>query len=197
MQTIILASDNDHKIQELQALCASLPFNFEKQGQHGVSSVSETATTFVENAIIKARHASEQTGLPAMADDSGLVVDALKGAPGVYSARYAGAQASDLDNNRKLLQTLAGVPASQRQARFVCVIAYLRFAADPLPIICQGIWEGAILTEARGANGFGYDPLFWVPSEQCSSAELAASVKNKLSHRGQALQQFAKRLENQ
>ena len=150
----------------------------------------ETGLTFVENAILKARNAAQHTGLPAIADDSGLEVDALAGAPGIYSARYAGAGATDLENLEKLLDALADVPEENRSARFQCLMVYMRHADDPTPLICQGSWEGRILTAARGSNGFGYDPVFYVPTHNCASAELAADIKNSLSHRGQALRQL-------
>ena len=158
----------------------------------GVGDADETGLTFVENAIIKARNAALHSKLPAIADDSGLVVDALNGAPGVISARYAGSQASDQENLQKLLLDMQDIPESQRSARFICVIVLMRHANDPFPIITQASWEGSILTQPQGNNGFGYDPVFWVSSENCSSAELSALQKNQLSHRGQALRQLAK-----
>ncbi len=185
-QQIILASGNPGKIKEIQTILKNHPIV--AQSEFNVEEAEETGSTFVENAIIKARNAASQCNLPAIADDSGLVVDALKGAPGVISARYAGVGASDQDNLLKLLKDLEGIPAEQRTARFVCVIVLMRHASDPLPIIAQGTWEGRILTESVGENGFGYDPVFWVPTEQKASAELSAAVKNSLSHRGQALQ---------
>jgi len=184
-QKIVLASGNPGKIREIQALLAEHPIV--PQSDFSISDAEETGTTFVENAIIKARHAAKLSGLPAIADDSGLVVDALDGAPGVYSARYAGPGSSDLDNLQKLLRELEGVPEAQRSARFICVLAFMKHGADPTPVIAQGVWEGRILTRPAGSNGFGYDPVFWVPTHQCASAELAPEVKNALSHRGQAL----------
>jgi len=184
-QKIVLASGNQGKIREIQALLAEHPIV--PQSDFAIGDVEETGTTFVENAIIKARHAAKLSGLPAIADDSGLVVDALDGAPGVYSARYAGPGSSDLDNLQKLLQALEGVPEAQRSARFICVLAFMQHGTDPTPVIAQGVWEGRILTRPAGSNGFGYDPVFWVPTHQCASAELAPEVKNALSHRGQAL----------
>jgi len=157
------------------------------QSEFGVPEAEEIGLTFVENALLKARNAASHTGLPSIADDSGIEVDALNGAPGIYSARYAGKGAGDGQNLRKLLKALDEVPDAKRGARFVCVIVYLRHAADPTPVIAQGIWEGRILREARGSGGFGYDPVFWVPTHNCSSAELPAEVKNTISHRGQAL----------
>ncbi|WP_029646721.1 RdgB/HAM1 family non-canonical purine NTP pyrophosphatase [Methylomicrobium lacus] len=188
-QKIVLASGNPGKIREIQALLAEHPIV--PQSDFAIGDVEETGTTFVENAIIKARHAAKLSGLPAIADDSGLVVDALDGAPGVYSARYAGPGSSDLDNLQKLLKELEGVSEAQRSARFICVLAFMRHGADPTPIIAQGVWEGKILTRPAGSNGFGYDPVFWVPTHQCASAELAPEVKNALSHRGQALRHLA------
>ena len=187
-QQIVLASGNPGKIKEIQTILKDHPIV--AQSEFNVEEAEETGSTFVENAIIKARNAASHCNLPAIADDSGLVVDALKGAPGVISARYAGVGASDQDNLLKLLKDLEGIPAEQRTARFVCVIVLMRHANDPLPIIAQGTWEGRILTESVGENGFGYDPVFWVPTEQKASAELSAAVKNSLSHRGQALQRL-------
>jgi XTP/dITP diphosphohydrolase len=164
------------------------------QTEFNVEEVEETGLTFVENAILKARNAAAHTGLPAIADDSGLEVDYLKGAPGIYSARYAGEDGGDAANNQKLLQALEGVVEAERSARFQCVMVFMRHAEDPVPLVAQGSWEGRILTAPQGENGFGYDPLFWVPQQGCSSAELAAEVKNKLSHRGQALKKLVELL---
>ena len=184
-QQIVLASGNLGKIKEIQAILAAHPII--AQSAFNITEAEETGSTFVENAIIKARHAAFYSQLPAIADDSGLVVDALMAAPGVISARYAGVGASDQDNVQKLLVALDGVPESQRTARFICVIVFMAHANDPTPLIAQGVWEGMISTQAIGTQGFGYDPVFWLPSEQCTSAELPATVKNALSHRGQAL----------
>jgi XTP/dITP diphosphohydrolase len=192
MKRVVLASGNAGKIRELQALLPDT--DIFPQSQWQVADVEEAGLTFVENALIKARHAARICGLPVIADDSGLVVDALDGAPGIYSARYAGIGAGDAANCEKLLQALQRVPASQRQARFVCVLVYLRHADDPLPIIAQGVWEGEIMTALAGENGFGYDPLFWVPSEACASAQLSPERKNALSHRAQALQMLQAQL---
>ena len=189
-QTVVLASNNAGKLREIHQLLAPLDRNVVPQAEYQVTEVEETGLTFVENAIIKARHAAESTKLPAIADDSGLEVDALNGQPGIYSARYAGANASDADNVNKLLGELKDVPEQERLARFRCVIVYMHHALDPTPIICQGSWEGVILSTPQGENGFGYDPIFYVPSEKCSAAELPTEVKNRLSHRGQALQQL-------
>jgi XTP/dITP diphosphohydrolase len=191
---IILASNNAGKVREINQLLASAGISVRPQGELGIDEADETGLSFVENAIIKARHAAQASGLPAIADDSGLEVDALNGAPGIYSARYAGAGASDRANCDKLLAALDGVPETERRARFQCVMVYLRHAADPTPLICQGTWEGRILEAARGDNGFGYDPVFYVPEQGRSSAELDAATKNALSHRGQALRQLVQRL---
>ena len=182
---IVLASGNLGKIKEIQAILADHPIV--PQSAFNVVDVEETGTTFVENAILKARNAALHCKLPAIADDSGLVVDALDGAPGVISARYAGVGAGDQDNLNKLLRELEGVPDELRTARFICVMVFMAHATDPCPVIAQGVWEGRILDHAVGENGFGYDPVFWVPGQNCASAELPAAVKNSLSHRGQAL----------
>ena len=184
-QQIILASSNIGKIKEIQAILAE--HLIVPQSVFNVTDADETGSTFVENAIIKARHAAFQCKLPAIADDSGLVVDALSGAPGVISARYAGVGASDRDNVQKLLKELEDVPEERRSARFICVMVFLEHAEDPFPVIAQGVWEGQILYQPIGDNGFGYDPVFWVPEQQCASAELSAAVKNSLSHRSKAL----------
>jgi XTP/dITP diphosphohydrolase len=184
-QTVVLASGNRGKIQEIQALLAGQ--RIVPQSVFDVVECEETGVTFVENALLKARNASLHCGLPAIADDSGLIVDALNGAPGVVSARYAGSAASDTDNINKLLQALDGIPDAQRRARFVCVMVLLKHAADPCPIIAQGVWEGRILRQPLGGQGFGYDPVFWVEKYQCSAAQLSPALKNALSHRGQAL----------
>ncbi|MGH9350964.1 MAG: RdgB/HAM1 family non-canonical purine NTP pyrophosphatase [Terriglobia bacterium] len=160
------------------------------QTQLGVREIEETGASFTENALLKARNAARQTALPAIADDSGLEVDALHGAPGIYSARYAGAHASDQDNLAKLLESLHDVPAERRGARFRCVMVFVRQAGDSAPIVCEGVWEGRILEAPRGHNGFGYDPVFLVPEKSCSSAELLSEEKNRLSHRGQALRKL-------
>ena len=157
------------------------------QSDWNISEAVEDGLSFIENALIKARHASKHTGLPALADDSGLVVDALNGAPGIYSSRFAGADADDSANNHKLLSALEGVPDSARGAHFFCAMALVRHAEDPAPLIATGSWDGQILTIPAGAGGFGYDPLFRVPGQGCSAAELPAEIKNRLSHRGQAL----------
>ena len=185
---IVLASGNPGKIKEIQSILTG--YSIVNQQEFNIPEAEETGSTFIENAIIKARNAALQSDLPAIADDSGLVVDALQGAPGVISARYAGPQANDQLNLKKLLLDMQGIPEPQRGARFICVIVLMRHAKDPYPIISQASWEGSILTHTQGSNGFGYDPVFWVPSEQCSSAELSTQRKNQISHRGQALRQL-------
>jgi XTP/dITP diphosphohydrolase len=186
-KTLVLASSNPGKVREINQMLADLDISVVPQSDFKVTDVEETGLTFVENALLKARNATRRTGLPAIADDSGIEVDYLNGAPGIYSARYSGKDASDEQNLRKLLDDLVGVPEAERSARFQCLMVYLRHEFDPTPIICQGTWEGRILLEPRGANGFGYDPIFFVPTHNCSSAELPPEVKNILSHRGQAL----------
>ena len=167
------------------------------QSHFDVSEVPETGTTCVENAIIKARHAAKITGLPAIADDSGLEVDFLSGQPGIYSARFAGEDASDQDNIDLLLNKLEGIGETQRSARFQCILVYMRHQFDPTPIICQGTWEGTITNQQNGENGFGYDPIFWVESEKCSSAQLTKQRKSELSHRGKALALLVEQLKAQ
>ena len=194
-ETIVLASNNAGKVREFSQLLADVRIQVIPQGEVGVPEVAETGLSFVENAILKARNAARFSGLPAMADDSGIEVDALNGAPGIYSARYAGPGAGDADNLRKLLVDLEGVPDARRTARYQCVLAYLRHAADPTPLICQGTWEGLILRAPRGENGFGYDPIFLVPTHRLTAAELDPAEKNRLSHRGQALRQLHRLLE--
>lgn len=192
--TIVLASSNAGKLAEIQSILAPAGFEARPQNAFDVAPPAETGLTFVENALIKARHAARQTGRPALADDSGLCVDALDGAPGVYSARYAGDDAGDDDNNAKLLAALADVPGARRTARFQCVIVLLSHHADPMPVICQGSWEGAVQAAASGSHGFGYDPLFHVPTHGCSAAELDSETKNRISHRGQALAELKRQL---
>ena len=186
-EKIVLASNNAGKVREINQLLADQEIQVVPQKEFGIGDIEETGLTFVENAILKARHAAKESGLAAIADDSGLEVDALKGAPGIYSARFAGPGCNDQDNNTKLLEQLQGIPEDERSARFQCLLVYMRHAADPTPIICQGTWEGRILLAPSGENGFGYDPLFFVPEQDCSSAELPPEIKNQLSHRGQAL----------
>jgi non-canonical purine NTP pyrophosphatase (RdgB/HAM1 family) len=184
---IVLASGNPGKLKEFQQLLNGHSMNVIAQSSVNVTEAEETGLSFVENAIIKARNASRHTGLPAIADDSGLEVDALKGEPGIYSARYAGPNANDADNNIKLLHELRNFDELQRSARFQCLLVFLRHKSDPTPLIFQGTWEGRILFEQSGENGFGYDPLFFVPEHNCSSATLPPNVKNKISHRGKAM----------
>jgi XTP/dITP diphosphohydrolase len=191
---IVLATGNPGKVREIQQLLLELEIHVSPQSQFNVPEADETGLTFVENALIKARNAAEHSGLAAIADDSGLEVDALNGVPGIYSARYAGVGATDEQNLQKLLTEMKGVPTEQRTARFQCVMVYLRHAADPTPVIAQGTWEGRILETPAGDGGFGYDPVFFVPSCNCSSAQLAPGQKNRLSHRGQALQQLVRLL---
>ncbi len=197
MKKIVLATGNPGKVREVAQILSELEMEVHPQSEFNVSDVPETGTTFVENAIIKARHAAQHTGLPAIADDSGIEVDAINGAPGVYSARYAGAGASDQDNLDKLLADIKDVPEEQRTARFQCVMVYMAHAEDATPIICQGSWEGRILLAPRGSGGFGYDPVFYVPTHDCTSAELPAEEKNRLSHRGQALRKLVAALKSQ
>lgn len=192
MKKLVLASNNAKKMKELNALLAPLGFEVIAQGQLGIAEAEEPHCTFVENALAKARHAAAHSGLPALADDSGLCVAALGGAPGVHSARYAGEPKSDARNNEKLLAELAG--QADRRAHFVCTLVLVRAADDPQPIIAEGEWHGEILDASRGADGFGYDPLFYVPTHCQTAAELDAAVKNQLSHRGQAMQKLIARL---
>lgn len=193
---VVLATGNKGKVKELARMLSGLGIEVLPQSEFAVSEVAETGSTFVENAIIKARHAAKQTGLPAIADDSGLAVDALGGAPGVYSARYSGEQATDQSNIIKLLDAMADVPKDKRQAKFLCVLVFMRHADDPTPIICQGEWAGEITSEQHGENGFGYDPVFWVEEQNCSSAQLLPEQKNELSHRGKALKLMLAQLHN-
>ncbi|MDG4550158.1 MAG: XTP/dITP diphosphatase [Candidatus Contendobacter sp.] len=194
MRRIVLATGNAGKVREFAAALARLDLEIVPQSAFDVPEAEETGLTFVENALLKAHNAALHTGLPALADDSGLVVDALGGAPGIRSARYAGLGASDRANIDKLLVELREVPLERRTARFVCVLAWLRHPTDPVPLICQGSWEGLILAEPRGANGFGYDPVFFVPGEQKTAAEMDLADKNRLSHRGRALALLRERL---
>lgn len=187
---IVLATSNEGKIAELQSLLQVLPIEWIPQSEFDVTDIEETGKTFIENAILKARHAAKISGLPALADDSGLVIDALDGAPGVYSARYAGENATTAERNEKVLDEMRDVPKGERTAAYHCVLALVEYEDDPVPLICHGIWEGSILTEARGNNGFGYDPIFYVPSHQCSAAELSTAEKNAISHRGQVVDQL-------
>lgn len=192
IRELVLASHNTGKLKEFQAMLGDR-VRVRLISEFSQVEPEETGLTFVENAILKARHAARISGLPALADDSGLAVDALGGAPGIYSARYAG-EKNDSANNAKLLQALQGVSDEQRTARFVCVLALMQHEHDPLPILCEGLWEGRILHEPKGGEGFGYDPLFWVPEMNCASAELPAAEKNRLSHRARAVALLKQRL---
>lgn len=190
MERIVLASGNLGKIREVQEILLESRIKVLPQSDFATPEAEETGLTFVENAIIKARNAAHHSGLPAIADDSGLAVDWLDGAPGVYSARYAGVDASDQANVDKLLNALLDVPDERRSARFLCVMVFLRHAADSCPVIAQGVWEGHIAREPRGTNGFGYDPVFLAPGHNATAAELSSEIKNSLSHRGQALRRL-------
>jgi XTP/dITP diphosphohydrolase len=196
-QRIVLASNNPGKLAEFAELLAGWDCEVLSQAALGVTAPEETGSSFVENALLKAHAAAHQTLLPAIADDSGLEVDALDGAPGIYSARFAGPGASDQENNRKLLEALDGVPEEQRTARYRCALVYLRHWQDPNPVICEASWEGRILEAPQGRGGFGYDPLFFIPELGCTAAELDAARKNRISHRGQALGSLLARLEQE
>ena len=193
MKKIILASNNSGKIREFNSMLAGM-YEVVSMHEMQVEEVPETGLTFVENALIKARNASAQSSLPALADDSGIVVDALNGAPGIYSARFAGDHGDDEANTQKILDEMVDVPDGQRSARFWCAIVFVEHANDPTPIIVQRGWEGEILREKSGENGFGYDPIFYVPTHQQASAELSPEQKNTISHRGKALQALLKEL---
>lgn len=193
---VVLATSNPGKVKELQTLLEPFRMEVLPQAQFGVTSVEETGLSFVENAIIKARHAAQHTGLAAIADDSGIEVDALQGAPGIHSARYAGEGASDADNLKKLLEDLRPIAPELRTARYRCALVYLRWALDPAPIVCQASWEGLLIDEPRGSGGFGYDPIFELPSK-LTAAELPAAQKNAISHRGRALQLLVHQLGEQ
>ncbi|MBZ0087117.1 MAG: RdgB/HAM1 family non-canonical purine NTP pyrophosphatase [Thermomonas sp.] len=190
---LVLASSNQGKLVELRELLGD-GFTLHAQSEFGIADAEETGLSFVENALIKARHAARASGLPALADDSGLCVDALGGAPGLHSARYTGGHGDSAANIDRLLRELDAVPDAARTARFVCVLALLRRPDDPLPLIAQGVWEGRILRQRTGAGGFGYDPVFFSPAHGCSAAELAAAVKSRDSHRGLALAQLRRHL---
>ena len=193
---LVLASSNAGKLVELHELLGD-PFTLHAQSEFGVGDADETGLSFVENAILKARHASHATGLPALGDDSGLCVDALDGAPGLYSARYAGTHGNSEANIDKLLRELEGVAEARRTARFVCVLALVRHVNDPQPLIAEGVWKGGILHSRQGANGFGYDPIFFSPAHGCSAAELDAAIKARDSHRGLALTRLKARIEQE
>lgn len=194
MTKVVLASGNQGKLKELNELLAPCNIEAVSQSEFDIEPAVEDGLSFVENAILKARWAAKHSGLPAIADDSGLEVDYLNGQPGIYSARFSGDDATDEKNNALLLEKLAGVPTEQRNARFQCVVVYLHHATDPTPLICQGTWEGLISTEFVGDNGFGYDPLFFIPSLMLGSAQLSSEQKNKLSHRGQAMAKLLSQL---
>ncbi|TCV96904.1 RdgB/HAM1 family non-canonical purine NTP pyrophosphatase [Biostraticola tofi] len=196
MEKCVLATGNPGKVGELAGLLAEFGFDIIAQTDLGVDNAEETGLTFIENAILKARHAARQTGLPAIADDSGLAVDALGGAPGIYSARYAGLDASDQQNLDQLLAALEDVPDAQRGASFHCVLVYMRHADDPTPLVCHGSWRGVISRSAAGDGGFGYDPIFVLPELGCSAAQLTKAHKSRISHRGQALTLLLEALRN-
>ena len=191
---VTLASSNKGKLAEFQQLLSELSFSVVPQSDFQIPDAIENGLSFVENALIKARHASRLTGLPAIADDSGLEVDRLNGAPGIYSSRFSGENATDEKNNQRLLSLLNDTPESERTARFQCVLVFMRHPEDPTPIICQGSWEGLISSKAKGKNGFGYDPIFFVPEFGCTSAQLEKTEKNKISHRGKAMAQLLEKL---
>jgi XTP/dITP diphosphohydrolase len=192
---LIIATGNPGKLREFEALLAGLPFTLTSLKSVGVAAPEETGTTFLSNALLKARHAAAATGAPAIADDSGLEVDALGGAPGVHSARYAGPGADDAANNAKLLRALAPIPPSERSARYRCVLVFVEGPGDPAPLSAAGTWEGRILDAPRGAGGFGYDPYFWLPELGMTAAELDPVEKNRLSHRGRAMRELRAKLE--
>ena len=194
MKKILLASGNAGKLKEIQQILASNNIELIPQADYSIPEVEETGLTFVENAILKARNAAQHSGLPALADDSGVEVDALQGAPGIYSARFAGPEANPKANLQKVLELLKDVPEEERTARFQCCIVLMRHAKDPSPIIAQGTWEGSILPQPMGDDGFAYDPIFFVPTHHCSAAQLPAAEKNRISHRARALQQLTKSL---
>ncbi|VAW99887.1 Nucleoside 5-triphosphatase RdgB (dHAPTP, dITP, XTP-specific) [hydrothermal vent metagenome] len=187
IKKIVLASNNPGKVREIGQLLAGLDIEVVPQSDFNIPEIEETGLTFVENAILKARNAARLSNLPALADDSGIEVDAFKGAPGIYSARFAGVGASDAQNLEKLLTELQSLDSPVRTARFQCLMVLMTHAGDPTPLICQGTWEGEIIDTPKGDNGFGYDPIFYVANEKCTSAQLPAEKKNALSHRGQAL----------
>lgn len=191
---VVIATANLKKLAELQALLAPMAMDVAPQSAFTSVAAEETGLTFVENAILKARHAARVSGLPAIADDSGIEVDALQGAPGIYSARYAGADATDQDNLDKLLVELRGVPADKRTARYRCALAFMRWDLDPAPLICQAAWEGVIIDTPRGAGGFGYDPIFKLLDRDLTAAELPADEKSRISHRGKALRALVENL---
>lgn len=196
IQQIVLATGNKGKVREITQMLAEYPYEIIPQSNFNIPEVAETGLTFVENAIIKARHAAKIAGLPAIADDSGIEIDSLNGAPGIYSSRYAGIHASDRENLQKVLSDIESVADAQRTARFQCVMVMMQHADDATPIICHGTWEGTLLRQPVGENGFGYDPIFWLEQQQCSSAQLDPYLKDQLSHRGKALRQLVNQLKN-
>ena len=197
MDKIVLASGNQGKLREFAQLFAPMDIEVIPQAEFDVPEAEETGLTFVENAIIKARNAAQHTGLPAIADDSGIEVDYLLGAPGIYSARFAGNDASDNDNLNALLSALENVPDNERAARYQCILVMMRHSKDPTPLICQADWKGRILQSPIGEGGFGYDPIFWVPDMECSAAQLSPAEKHAISHRGKAIRQFMIDFRNQ
>lgn len=194
LSKLVIASANAGKIRELQSSLKELDITVIPQEELNIPDIEETGLSFVENSILKARNATALSGLPAIADDSGLEVDFLKGAPGIYSARFSGENATDASNREKLLSLLADVPASERSARYQTVIVFMRHSTDSTPIICQGTWEGRISAEERGSNGFGYDSIFFLPDRNCHAAELDDNTKQQLSHRGKAMSAFLQQL---
>lgn len=191
---IVLASGNSGKLREISQLLQNLDMEFIAQADLGISTITETGLSFVENAILKARHAARESGRPAIADDSGISVDSLQGAPGIYSSRFAGVNASDTDNINKLIYMIKPFNEPNLAASFICVVAYLQHDKDPRPVITEGVWQGQLIDTPRGDKGFGYDPIFYIPSQRCTAAELPTEVKNTLSHRGQALKKLRQQL---
>ncbi len=196
MKKVILATNNQGKVKELGKLLSDFGLTLVAQSDLTIDSIEETGLTFIENALLKARHAAKCSGLPAIADDSGLAVDILAGAPGIYSSRYAGKQANDEQNVLKLLDALKDVPAGKRQAQFYCALVYIRHAEDPTPIVCYGRWPGEITFSPSGKGGFGYDPIFYIPELDCTAAELDREEKNRISHRGRAVKELLDKLSN-
>lgn len=192
--TIVLATGNKHKVKEINDILQTINLTVVPQNSLQVTEAPETGTTFVENAIIKARNAALQTGLPALADDSGIEVDALNGEPGVYSSRYSGANATDQSNLNKLIENIREIDPAKRTARYWCVMVFMKHAKDPTPIICQACWKGKLITEPKGTNGFGYDPIFWIEDRKATAAEISLEEKNSLSHRAQALKLLLEKL---
>lgn len=195
-EPVVLASANPGKLREFAGILAPLDLRVVPQSEYGIEPAEETGLTFLENALIKARHAAGHSGRPALADDSGIAVDALGGAPGIYSARYAGDGASDEANLQKLIDAIRTFPDERRTARYHCVMVYMQYAEDPTPVIAEGTWEGRLIVEPRGENGFGYDPVFYLDDYGCTAAELDPETKNRVSHRGQALRYLLEQLRN-